>query len=170
MGFFDSLFSFGRHKNAGAPQAEPAQESSGIRYDANLIPNLKQDHQQLFSLFTQICDETEEGNFELVKTRLRALKHTLQSHLVVENVKFYVYLQQHLADDQEASSLIADLRKEMDGIARAAVQFVNRYEASHFTPELAATFRQELAAIGEVLVKRIDTEESRLYTLYMASY
>jgi hypothetical protein len=89
--------------------------------------------------------------------------------LVVENVRFYVYAQQHQAADPDASALIADLRKEMDGIARAAVQFINRYETTLFTTEVAATFLKDLGNIGNVLVQRINTEEARLYTLYQPS-
>jgi hypothetical protein len=58
----------------------------------------------------------------------------------------------------------------MNGIAGAAVQFINRYDSAQFTPEVAETFQKELAEIGEVLVQRINTEESSLYTLYLANY
>jgi len=169
MGFFSSLFSFGGNQDKKPKPPEPRQES-GIRYDVELVPSLKHDHQQLLSIYGEISKAAEASQFDLVQSGLHELKHSLQTHLVVENVRFYVYLQQHLAGDQNASALIADLRKEMDGIARVAVQFVNRYETAQFTPELATTFRKELAGIGEVLVKRISTEESRLYTLYMPSY
>ncbi len=169
MGFFSRVLNLVRRTEQPAKPLETRHEG-GIRYDADLVPSLKQDYQNLLGIYGEVSRAAADSRFDLVKSRLHDLKHNLQTHLVVENVRFYVYLQQHLASDQNASALIADLRKEMDGIARAAVQFVNRYETAEFTPELAETFRKELAGIGEVLVKRISTEESRLYTLYMPSY
>lgn len=169
MGFFSRLFSRGTPANTSRTLKEQKTDS-GIRYDANLVPSLKKDHQQLLGLYGQIKQAAEQGQYALIPAKLRELKHALQSHLVVENVRFYVYVQQHMAADGDASSLIADLRKEMDGIARAAVQFINHYETTPFTAEVAATFLKELGDIGAVLVQRINTEESRLYTLYMPSY
>ena len=86
---------------------------------------------------------------------------------MTENVRFYAYVQQHLASDSNASSLVADLRKEMNGIANVVVHFINRYETAVFTPDVADAFNRDLAGIGEVLVQRIDTEEASLYTLYL---
>jgi len=70
------------------------------------------------------------------------------------------------AEDAAVAGFISEVRREMDGIAHAAVRFVNTYAVPSFTAELKASFAEELSAIGNVLVKRVSMEESRLYTLY----
>lgn len=171
MGIFSWFFSAKKpEKQEEVVEKISSANTSGIRYDPELVPALKQDHQALLGLYTVIKQAAENRRYEEIGPRLVELKRALQTHLVVENVRFYAYVQQGLAQDSDASSLIAGLRKEMDGIAHAAIKFVNRYETIAFTDEVAKAFLQELAAIGSVLVQRISTEESRLYTLYMPSY
>ena len=57
------------------------------------------------------------------------------------------------AEDAAVAGFISEVRREMDGIAHAAVRFVNTYAVPSFTPELKASFAEELSAIGNVLVK-----------------
>lgn len=81
------------------------------------------------------------------------LKLALQSHIMVGNVRFYVYLQQKFAADATRARYVADIRRDMDGIVH---------------PELLAEFKSDLDTIGTVLTKRVQLEEMRLYTLYAA--
>lgn len=165
MGFFSRLFGFG--KASVAPVVAERMPDTGIAYDVALVPKLKADHQQLLSMFGKISQIAADGKFDELPGLLKKFKLALQTHLVTENVRFYVYVQQRQASDPGASSLIADLRKEMNGIASAAVQFINRYETAVFTQDVATEFRKDLANIGDVLVQRINTEETSLYTLYL---
>lgn len=169
MNFISKLFSHDKSPQPSLSLKEQKVES-GINYNANLVPSLKQDHQMLLGLYGQIKQAAEREQYHLIPPKLIELKHALQAHLMVENVHFYVYVQQHLAANAEASALIADLRKDMDGIAHAAVKFIRNYETAAFTKEIASTFLKDLGEIGNVLVHRINTEESTLYTLYLPSY
>jgi len=169
MGFFSWIFGKD-NKSASQNVANEKKSESGISYDATLVPKLKDDHQQLLAMFGKVTQVSREKRYDEIPKLLKQFKHALQTHLVTENVRFYAYVQQHLANDSNASSLVADLRKEMNGIANAAVQFINRYETAVFTPDVAGAFNKDLAGIGEVLVQRINTEESSLYTLYLAKY
>lgn len=169
MGFFSRLF--GRsQKIVPAPAESKKKNESGITYDQSLVPKLKDDHHELLSMFGKVTQIAVDKRYEEIPALLKKFKFALQTHLIAENVRFYAYVQQNLAEDSDASSLVADLRKEMNGIATAAIQFINRYEIAVFTPEVADTFRKDLAGIGDVLVQRINTEESSLYTLYLPEY
>jgi hypothetical protein len=176
MGFFSRLLGVESRKPSppvAAPAAQLRTETRtqdrkpGIRYDPTLIGSLKEDHATLFRLYGELVHAKDSGNFSSVPRLLGEFKFALQTHVMVENVRFYVFLQQQLVGDADTSAFVDDVRKQMDGIARAAVQFANTYAvAEPFTPELARGFSADLAAIGDVLTKRVAMEESRLYPLY----
>lgn len=176
MGFFSNLFGSKKKKAevpAPAVAAAPKQDSAqkNISYDAGLVSKLKEDHQLLFKLYTKIKSVSDSGDYAAIPALLAELKLAFQTHIMLENVKFYVYLQQHLANDEDVSSFLADVRKEMDGIARALMKFIVIYSApGGLAPEKIENFKTELAGIGGVLAKRVELEESRLYTLYLSHY
>lgn len=166
MGFFSKLFGLG--KTSAAPAVvERRRPDTGIAYDPALVPKLKSDHQDLLTMFGKISQTAEMKQYEELPKLLKKFKLALQTHLITENVRFYAYTQQRHINDNHSSDLIAGLRKEMNGIASAAIQFINRYETELFTPDVAVQFSKDLAGIGEVLVQRINTEEASLYTLYV---
>jgi hemerythrin-like domain-containing protein len=92
----------------------------------------------------------------------------LQGHLLKENIKLYVYLQHALANDPDNAALMQGFRKEMNGISRTVTRFLKHYGEENWDRQRQEKFGHDLQAIGEVLVKRIETEESVLYPLYMA--
>lgn len=59
-------------------------------------------------------------------------------------------------------------RHEMDGIGRAVVGFLDKYQKIGSQPELAEQFATDLRGIGEALVARIKREEDLLYPMYSA--
>ena len=91
-------------------------------------------------------------------------------HLLTENVRLYIYLDHMLRGDEANEELIRGFRKEMDDIAKTAMNFLKKYEAIGVDKDLAEVFSKDFATIGEVLTKRIKREESILYPLYMESY
>lgn len=170
MDVFSWLFENKANKKNTVETLKRELASSEIRYDSSLVTALKDDHQQLLRMYVEIKQNAEAGQYERIGLGLRDFKHALQSHLVVENIRFYVYLQQYFASDMAASSLISDLRHDMDGIANAVIRFIYRYEYAEFNAEMIDKFLSEFAEIGKVLVQRIQTEESKLYTIYMPKY
>jgi len=117
-------------------------------------------------IYTAIKTAATENRYGDLRDLLSNFKLTFQTHLAVENVRFYVYVQQHMALDADTSTFIADVRKEMNGIARAVLKFVDTYMAVPPTPSTVTGFHAELDQIGPVLVQRVQLEESRLYSLY----
>ena len=179
MSFLKRLFGGKKTEQAVSPRSEnrfsessnSRRDQNGIAYDPDLVPKLKDDHRTLFSLYTKLNEAAERNEYARIPELLSELKLAFQTHVMVENVKFYVYLQQNLANDSEISSFLSDIRKEMDGIARVLVKFVATYSnVTDFNEEKASAFKTELATIGQVLTKRVKLEESELYTLYMPNY
>lgn len=152
-------------------QPSPAQTGTapgtGIRYSPSLIDELKRDHKQLLATYTAIKAAFDQGDYVRVSAKLAEFRIGLQGHLLTENVRFYIYLDRVHGQDEMNSDLIRGFRKEMDGIGRAALNFLKKYEMIGVDKELAGAFAKDFAEIGTVLGERIQREESTLYPLYV---
>lgn len=169
MGIFSKIF--GAKESKIAPQQKTTHKQLSnqvqIAYKPDLINSLKDDHKKLFAIYGKIIDLANNDDFLKIPGKLAQLKLALQGHVLVENVQFYVYVQERHKDDPINIEFIKDVRREMNGIARVVVDFVKKYQMQIFTNEVKATFLEELKGIGEALTQRIEMEESQLYTLYI---
>jgi hypothetical protein len=147
-----------------------AAPGTAIRYDPELIDKLKRDHRDLLSAFGSIKNSFESGNLQSVVEQLDAFRVGIQSHLLTETVRLYIYLEHQLAGDETSRRLIHDFRHEMDGIGKTVVAFLAKYKHLGANANLAASFAQDLDAVGKILVDRIRREEEVLYPLYASAY
>ncbi|MCL2345353.1 MAG: hemerythrin domain-containing protein [Desulfobulbus sp.] len=174
MSFFRQLFSmlFGKQESAAeapvAVQEEPVAPGTNIRFHPELIAKLTNDHQVLLSLFGETSEAAAQGDAAAAAEQLEAFRTALQGHLLTENIRLYVYLEHLFADDPSTYALIHEFRHEMDGIGKAVIRFLLKYEDLARHPEQIAAFASDLAAVGKVLVSRIEREEGTLYPLYTA--
>ncbi|MDR0776314.1 MAG: hemerythrin domain-containing protein [Azonexus sp.] len=174
MSIFKQLFNllFGqRHEPTVEASPVAVQEGlvapgTNIRFHPELIDKLTGDHHLLLSLFGETSHAAAQGDVAAAAERLEAFRTALQGHLLTENIRLYVYLEHLFADDPSTYSLIHEFRHEMDGIGKAVISFLLKYEELATHPELAAAFAHDLAGIGKVLVSRIEREEGTLYPLY----
>lgn len=143
---------------------------SEIRYSPTLVDELKNDHKNLVNLYLAIKTDFDNGNYQAVSAKLNQFRSGLQGHLLTENVRFYIYIDRVHGQDEMNSELIRGFRREMDGIGRAALNFLTKYEMIGVDKELASAFAADFAAIGAVLTERIRKEESVLYPLYTPVY
>lgn len=158
---------FFRKKNKADDNKQyEAAPGTNIRFDPELIANLKDDHRSLLGLYGEIKEDFEAQNFKSVADKLKTFRRALQEHLLTENVKLYIYLSYSFKSDASHFELIRGFRKEMDGIAKTAMAFLKKYADIGVDPSLAAGFAKDFAAIGKVLGTRIQKEESTLYPLY----
>jgi len=157
---------------APQPGAAPAHTAPGTRisYHPGLVGELKNDHRQLLKVFGEISAAHQAGDLSRTSALLNNFKSALSAHLLKENVRLYIYLERALASDQGSHALVRQFRSEMDGIGKAVLDFLGRYRDIAVDPALAGSFGADLAAIGKVLVARVESEEDTLYPLYMAEY
>lgn len=175
---FGFLFRKGKPAvNAPAAVPPPTPAATGavapgtaIHYHPELIGKLKQDHQALLALFGSIQAAFAAGRLQEVVGHLDAFRTGIQSHLLIENVRLYIYLEHQLAGDEASHQLIHDFRHEMDGIGKAVVGFLAKYKDLSVDTNLVASFGRDLEAVGKVLVDRIQREEATLYPLYLPAY
>src|SRR5690606_8231310 len=137
-----------------------------IRYEPGVVDGLKDGHQVLVAVYTGRGRRDAAGDFHGVDAALQEFKIRLEAHLLTENVRFYVYVEQSMADDEVNYELIRGFRKEMNSIARAVVEFVRRYRQQPVGPATQAQFIREHGEVGRLLAQRIAREESELYVLY----
>jgi len=164
MGLLSRLM--GNEENKNTRSLKPAASTAGIAYDPGLVARLKGDHRELVRIYTAIKSAAASNRFGELHDLLAQFKLTFQLHIAMENVKFYVYVQQRMAADSDASNFIAEVRREMNDIARAVLKFVDGYMSIPPTPVTVTAFIAELDRIGSVLVQRVEKEETRLYLLY----
>lgn len=172
MGFIKNFFS-GRpqpeEQTVSPPRPQPsvASRKKGIQYDPSLVDNLKNDHNNLVNLFGQIWEQGfQANNPKKLAALITQFKRDFQAHLLKENVKFYVYLEQNLSDDPTSMELVRDFRTEMNDIAHAVVNFCKKYSTPITTNQLKQSFPEDYQTVGEVLTHRVSLEENELYTLY----
>ncbi|MFA0811850.1 hemerythrin domain-containing protein [Microbulbifer epialgicus] len=147
-----------------------AKGARTISYDPTLIKALEDDHRQLISIFQRMWSEGfEKHDYRQLSQLLSQFKSAFQTHLIKENVRFYVYLEQTLAGDAHTLQVVKDFRADMNEIANAVVQFCKHYNHEAFTPEMIGNFKMDYQKIGEALTRRTALEEKELYVLYQPS-
>ena len=154
-----------------ATPSSPAAASApgtAIHHDPALIAGLKRDHELLLEIFGAIGQASKAGDLAGVQKRLEHFRIALQDHLLKENVRLYVYLEHLLRGDPTSHQLMHGFRHEMDDIGRAVVAFLGKYKGIAAHPELAASFANDLAGVGQALAGRIRREEDTLYPMYEA--
>ncbi|CAG1006464.1 hypothetical protein BURK2_03487 [Burkholderiales bacterium] len=155
-----------------APSAAPARgsgQASEIRYYAGLIDKLKRDHEALLGAFGQVQSAFASGDVTTAASRLSGFRVAINSHLMMEGVRLYAYLERELAQDPASHDVVQQFRKEMDGIGQAVIGFLAKYADLGRNEALEDSFGRDLEAVGKVLSQRIQREEALLYPLYARS-
>ncbi|MEW5889949.1 MAG: hemerythrin domain-containing protein [Pseudomonadota bacterium] len=155
---------------AGQPASGVSAPGTAIHYSADLIARLKADHAQLLALYGAVKQAFANKDYAAVAAGLEDFRSAIQGHLLVENVRLYIYLEHQLAQDPASFELIHEFRREMDGIGKAVVAFLTRYRNIGSDRSLSPSFAKDLDAVGAVLVRRIEREEATLYPLYLPGY
>ena len=147
----------------------PAPLSTAVPYRPELVDKLKADHQELFRIYHRMADAAQQHKTDGIAADLAAFRRAFQSHILVENVSFYVYLERILAHSPEELGYVRALRKDMNGIAKAVSDFIHAWTTQPPTAHTAGRFAEQLSGIGKALVARVELEESSLYVLYVAA-
>ena len=167
------MFNFFKKKNKTTEknqQLSHVAPGTQIHYIPDLIENLQEDHKELLTIFGQINTAFEAENYRFVTEKLKIFKMKLTDHLLVENIRLYIYLGHEFTQDEATSDLIKSFRSEMNQISKVVMSFLTKYETIGVDKGLAETFGKDLNNIGSALVERINREEHTLYPLYMQNY
>jgi regulator of sigma D len=152
--------------NNSQPEEVKAYVKGGnIAYHPELINELKHEHRDLVEIFTNLVKTSETKDKQKIRNLLDSFKKNLVSHILKENVQFYVYVKYLLADDPVNGDLAKIMQQEMNDIGKTVLNFIAKSmeDSAVFDSE----FQAELNQIGSVLTERIKIEEEKLYVLYM---
>ena len=177
---FSSIFSIFTKNNSQSHSAQiqtvesnvtanPLEDSAAdlsIPFYPKLIEHLEMDHQHLLLLYTDINSSVEHNKYERISEQLNTFKNDFKAHLNAENIKFYGYLEQRLKDQSQEFMSLRHFRKEMRSIERTVIKFLDHWIEYGIKADNLTTFKTEYNAIGAALIKRIESEEKELYTLY----
>lgn len=156
--------------NGNAQTNAKTAPGTTIQYNPDLIVQLTKEHKQLLTMFGEIRVAFERGDYKKTVQKLNEFRSAFQAHLLIENVRLYIFLERSFANDETSYELIRGLRREMDGIARTALAFLEKYETIGIDKDVETSFARDLDAIGTILIHRIDSEEQALYPLYLDSH
>ncbi len=169
------MFGFFKKKEEQKPAPttapSPAPSGGGIQFHPDLINELVGDHHRLLHLHGTIKESFARGDLAMVSGKLKEFGVLLRNHLLTENMRLYIYLQQKMAGDEVNTALVRSFRKEMDGIAKTALDFLDKYnEIEKVSGAKLDSFAGEFDQIGSVVSARMRREEETLYPLYAANY
>ncbi len=146
------------------PQAAP----EGIPYYPNLIEELVHDHQMMAALKKSIRRAFLRQDLKKTEKRLEEFASVFRSYILKENVRMYAYLQQQFTDEKINIELVKYFRKEMNGVARTVLSFLEKYESlQQLSEEQLNKFLIDLENISKVIHERMQREEEKLYPLYL---
>jgi len=157
--------------NTGSTVAySPTSAAPGTRitYHPELIEQLRQGHMDLLSLLASMEQLALAKNLSTALAQIPSFKRTLHAHLLLENVRLYVYLEHLLPRQHPNRSIVRSIRHAMDAVTVSANAFFERYlqpSASANAPQ----FLQDLDNMAQLLVSQVQQEEDSLYPLYQPS-
>jgi len=128
-----------------------------------LIDTLKGDHKNLVNIYTKIHKAVEKNNFAQAQSELKNFVHEYNKHILLEDTQLYIALEEKYKDKKQILKTIRSIGKDMNDITRTITFFEKKYKIINNSNK--EEFLAELDNIGEVLVKRVEFEEERLYTL-----
>ena len=127
-----------------------------------LVKRWTKEHETIVFLTNQVIAEYSKNNHKKAKKRLIELNHMVVDHVTDENIKFYKLLKdedrlspQNREYTKEFIKTFADVRKDL-------MKFLTKYTRK--TTQLDDEFFDTLTTIADVLVERIEYEESKLYS------
>jgi hypothetical protein len=144
----------------------PNAATGGIAYDPNLVAKLKGDHAEMIVIYSRLLNSAQTAQFGLIRDDLVLFRRVFQGHILMESVRFYVYLDRLLSHDDSVRDEARAVRKDMNGIAKAVADFIHNWMTIPITEQTLPTFIEQLQGIGGALVARVELEETTLYTLY----
>jgi Hemerythrin HHE cation binding domain len=144
-------------------------KAAGITYHPTLIDKLKDDHQELFAIYGRLCESTNDKRFVKIAEDLIFLRRAFTKHILVEDVRFYVYLENLLKELPNERNHVRTLKRDMAGISMAVSTFCEMWISTPVTTLNESVFGDHLLKIGNALTTRVELEEKTLYTLYVES-
>lgn len=137
-----------------------------ISFSAQLISTLQAEHRQIVKLYREIAISVQSSDFQRIPHQLRYLKREFYRHLMQEDLSFYSYIEQKLADQSEQIKVIQNYRKEISSVSNRFNKFMDKWQGQLLNPQNMQQFQTEYNSMGDLLTLHLNHEEKNLYPLY----
>jgi hypothetical protein len=137
-----------------------------ILYDPGLVDRLKKDHSHLVSVFTDIVSSIERRDYNKLMALNEVFLALFNAHALLEYTKLYVFLDYSCRADNKSHDLVLRFRREMNEIGKNVRGFCHYWRENTIGDASLNDFKDQVQQIGQVLTKRIETEEGQLYEMY----
>jgi hemerythrin-like domain-containing protein len=172
--FISSLFFNKEKEEFKVYQSDNSEEvkvkNIAISYRPKLIKNCKNEHQILLGLYGKISSSLDNEEPEIILEHVKNFESQLMSHIRIENQYLYPYLKDYNSDSKNSEDLVPyvqDMQQSILPIVRTFRETMEKYNDKNLkSKRVRADLKKNLEAIAEVVVKRIEKEETHLYTLY----
>jgi len=128
-----------------------------------LVRKWTKDHENIVLLTNQVIAEYSKNNHKKAKKLLVNLNNLVVDHVTDENIEFYKLLKdedrlsiKNKAYTEEFIETFAEIKKDL-------MAFLTKYTRKDVA--LDDEFFEELTTLADVLVERIQYEESKLYAI-----
>ena len=137
----------------------------GVPFDPKLIERFNNDHSKLVNIAVEIKHRAKDTKSPmLIKSLLKTLKNELFIHFIHEEKTLYKYLNALYKNDKDNKELVQEFNSSMHDIQKVVEEFMEEYTSDRaiYNEKFISRFDK----IIDALLKRIDTEENHLYSLY----
>ena len=137
------------------------------KYEPELVTLLKNDHDLLQGLLSELKQIAVVRDMPAFTQKIKDLNRVLKNHLIVENIKFYSYIEEKYADNETLRKQIHAYRIEMESIGVVINRFINTYNKEALGAADWELTVPDIENLITLLNRRIDKEELELYALYV---
>jgi len=141
-----------------------------IYFERDLIKKLTKDHVMALKALQKVIVAYELKKPKKTKKKLKKFKSIFTDHLVLENLKLYLYLKHSFKKGSLKYIQVTEFRKEMKKISKYVITFVDKYKTKIKAQKNTYKFRKEFLGVYLTLKKRFKREEKELFPLYKDRY
>ena len=138
-----------------------------IKYYPNLVKELISENNENIIIFTSIIKAAKNRNYEKVSVLLRFFQNKVNSHLLKENIKFYIYTRNALKNDPLSLNLMRYFKAKSLIVSKNISLFIETYVDCIWTNVTIKLFEKSIIDILDSLNLMRYEKERKLYPLYL---
>jgi len=162
-------------KPSGArPSSAIASAGRAPEFDPALLAALRRDHREIIAKlasiqrkYVNVRQPFSQALFSSLPAELVAVRSRLEAHLLAVNVRFYNYIEYAFRDDEVGHKLVREYRREINLIARDAIEFMRKYQWDIRDVSGRDEFNRSLLYVARSLTERFWREEEHLFPVYL---
>lgn len=139
---------------------------NSVTYSAELINELLQEHRHIFSLLEKIKSALIHHEYPQAEKLLTELRSTVIMHVSKENLKLYVYLQDHYRNSVQEYQKLRKIRKYANSAEAQLMTFLDQNKDIATDTQKQEGILNVFEQLYATLTKKKLTEEKEAYPMY----